>query len=113
MGYKGCSVKGCDCLQDEGCKAQQYGGELARNMITYYAGSDLSNPDAYDDVRRPSHYIKGRTIEPLSVIVDWKLDFCEGNIVKYLARWRTKGGVQDLYKARVYLEELITGVENE
>jgi hypothetical protein len=33
--------------------------------------------------------------------------FLEGNTIKYLARWRSKGGVQDLQKARHYLDKLI------
>jgi hypothetical protein len=35
------------------------------------------------------------------------LDFFEGNVVKYVTRWRHKNGVQDLYKAKEYLDKLI------
>jgi len=35
------------------------------------------------------------------------LDFFEGNIVKYVTRWRRKNGVEDLYKAKEYLDKLI------
>ncbi len=35
------------------------------------------------------------------------LDFFEGNVVKYVTRWREKGGVQDLQKAKHYIEKLI------
>jgi hypothetical protein len=31
----------------------------------------------------------------------------EGNIIKYVSRWRDKGGVQDLRKAQHYLQKLI------
>lgn len=59
--------------------------------------SDPTNPDHY---RRLSP-------EPIEVIEAWGLSFHESNILKYVARWRHKGGVQDLRKARVYLDRLI------
>ena len=36
-----------------------------------------------------------------------ELDFCEGNVVKYVTRWKFKNGVEDLKKARQYLDFLI------
>lgn len=47
------------------------------------------------------------TIQPWDAIVAWGLGFLDGNAVKYLARWRKKGGVEDLKKARHYLDKLI------
>lgn len=52
------------------------------------------------------HY-KGFTIEPIQYTEANKLGFHEGNIVKYVTRWRLKNGVLDLKKARFYLERLI------
>ena len=37
-----------------------------------------------------------------------ELDFFEGNIVKYVTRWRHKNGLQDLQKAKMYLDKLIS-----
>ena len=44
-----------------------------------------------------------------SDIVDlhYKLDFLEGNIIKYVTRYPNKGGVDDLIKAKKYLDLLI------
>ena len=39
----------------------------------------------------PNHYKKGK-IEVIDFIEDQKLDFCEGNVVKYLCRYRDKNG---------------------
>ena len=36
-----------------------------------------------------------------------KLDFFEGNIIKYVTRWRQKNGIEDLLKAKQYLDKLI------
>jgi len=34
-------------------------------------------------------------------------DFCKGNIIKYVFRYEKKNGLEDLYKARTYLDYLI------
>lgn len=52
-----------------------------------------------------SHYQRG--IQPWDIISEWELDFWEGNVLKYLLRWKHKDGVQDLKKAKHYLEYLI------
>jgi len=53
-----------------------------------------------------SHY-KAKTIEPWDFIAANNLGFFEGNIIKYLSRWRDKNGTEDLLKARHYLDKLI------
>ena len=53
-----------------------------------------------------SHY-KDFKYETWDVIHDWKLGYFDGNAVKYLSRWRRKGGVDDLRKAKHYIEKLI------
>lgn len=53
-----------------------------------------------------THY-KDMPIQPIEFILKNGLGFCEGNVVKYVSRWRTKGGVEDLKKARHYLDMLI------
>ena len=52
-----------------------------------------------------SHY--QRAIQPWDIISEWELDFWEGNVLKYLLRWKHKDGVQDLKKAKHYLEYII------
>jgi hypothetical protein len=52
------------------------------------------------------HY-KECYIEPIEYIMKNNLPFCEGNIVKYITRWRTKGGVDDLRKIKTYIDYLI------
>jgi hypothetical protein len=58
-----------------------------------------------EQVEHPSHYNQG--IEMWDYAHSQKLDFFEGNIVKYVTRWRHKNGAQDLYKAKEYLDKLI------
>lgn len=52
------------------------------------------------------HYA-AKTIQPWDFIAANGLGYFEGNVVKYLSRWRDKGGVQDLHKAAHYLQKLI------
>lgn len=53
-----------------------------------------------------SHY-KDKGIQPIEYILANSLDFCEGNVIKYVSRWRQKNGLDDLLKAKHYLEFLI------
>lgn len=52
------------------------------------------------------HY-KNKVIQPIEFIMANGLNFCEGSIVKYITRWREKGGVQDLQKVIHYAQFLI------
>jgi hypothetical protein len=52
------------------------------------------------------HY-KTKAIQPVEYIHANGLGFCEGNVVKYVTRWKDKNGVKDLEKARHYLDILI------
>lgn len=54
----------------------------------------------------PTHYSRF-PIQPLTFITENKLDYLQGNIIKYVCRYPYKGGVTDLKKAQRYLEELI------
>lgn len=58
-----------------------------------------------------THY-KGKPYQPWDIIDTWELGYYEGNILKYLLRWRYKNGVEDLKKAKHYLEYLIEKEEN-
>ena len=53
-----------------------------------------------------SHY-KNKAIQPWDYIVANNLGYLEGNVVKYISRWRDKGGMDDLAKAKHYIEKLI------
>lgn len=60
----------------------------------------------------PKHYRQGK-IEPWDFIVSQKMGFLEGNIVKYVTRYKAKNGLEDLLKAKTYLEKLIKEVSCE
>ena len=63
-----------------------------------------------DNVNHPPHYNKGG-LEAIDYIEqqleDGFADYLEGNVLKYIHRWRYKNGIEDLRKAEWYLKKLI------
>jgi len=53
-----------------------------------------------------NHY-KTLAIQPWDYIIQNNLGFLEGNVIKYVTRWKEKEGLQDLQKARHFLDKLI------
>ena len=70
-------------------------------------------------VTRPPHYQSESGLEVIDVIEAFttNLNGIEatdtGNIIKYMCRWKSKNGLQDLRKAAWYLEHLISKVEEQ
>lgn len=56
------------------------------------------------------HYLKA--IQPWDIIRAWDLNYWEGNLIKYALRHQGKGKVEDLEKARHYLEYLIENYDD-
>ena len=53
-----------------------------------------------------NHY-KSMEIQPIEFIMKNNLGYCEANVVKYVSRWKAKNGIEDLRKARHYIDLLI------
>lgn len=72
----------------------------------------------YDKVDHPMHYTSG-DIECIDAIksalgLDGFVDYCRGNVIKYVWRARQKDGIEsDLAKARKYLDFAIDALEEE
>jgi hypothetical protein len=64
----------------------------------------------FDEQVGGSHY-KSMKIQPVEFILANDLGFCEGNVIKYICRYKQKGGVQDLKKVIHYAELLIKSLE--
>ena len=98
------------------CICEYFGARFPFNrkeMILKVGKNADDNSNHNDPVNSPSHYV-GK-IECIDYLRD-KLTkeeftgFCMGNVLKYSSRWRKKDGLQDLKKAKVYLE---WAIENE
>ncbi len=64
-----------------------------------------------DSVNHPSHYTQG-AIEVLDFILDQQFGYLDGQVIKYVSRYRHKANpIEDLKKARFYLVQLIEQLE--
>lgn len=61
---------------------------------------------AYEKQVDGDHYRK-YVIQPTEFIIRNGIPFAEANVIKYVVRWRDKGGLSDLRKAQHYLDMLI------
>lgn len=66
----------------------------------------LNNLDASQTQVGGDHYVK-YAISPLEFISKNNLDYVQGNVIKYVVRYKDKGGLEDLLKARHYIDLLI------
>lgn len=64
-----------------------------------------------ENIIKPSYYNKENGISPFEYIRANNLNFFEGNIIKYVTRYKEKNGLEDLKKANTYLKELINNYE--
>lgn len=65
------------------------------------------DPEGALDTQVGGDHYKRMPIQPITFIHENKIPFIEGNVIKYLCRWSEKGGVEDLKKARHYIDLLI------
>ena len=104
-----------------GAMPAHYGYELCGepqkefSLEDYFRG--LNKVTMADDmVNSPSHYTQG-SIECIDAIAQVVKDLdgmeamCTGNAIKYLWRWKHKNGVEDLKKAKWYLQRMIDNLE--
>ncbi len=46
-------------------------------------------------------------IQPIEFIMANDIPFAEGSVIKYMCRWRRKGGIEDLQKAKHFIDLII------
>jgi hypothetical protein len=59
------------------------------------------------DVQEGGNHYKDLAIQPVEYIHANGIGYFEGNVIKYVSRWRAKGGIKDLEKAKHYIDLLI------
>jgi hypothetical protein len=67
----------------------------------------MSNEQTALDVQVGGDHYKKLKIQPIEYIHANQLPYCEANVVKYISRWRDKGGIKDLEKVKHYVDLLI------
>lgn len=92
--------------------------DLKEVTLARFAGDDGCcdrKPD--DNINHPQHYISKGGIETIDVIEAWTEGLSgivavdTANVIKYISRWNKKNGIEDLKKARWYLNHLISEME--
>ena len=97
--YSRC-IKDCDefCpIHEDKNKCCSYKPPVKTSMYDLEGMIEACNPEHYTDLE----------IEPWDYIIRNNLGYLEGNIVKYVSRYKKKGGREDLLKARTYLDKLL------
>lgn len=59
-------------------------------------------------MQAPKHY---QDTKLMDLLIEKDVPFAEGNVIKYVYRWKEKDGLKDLYKARDYLLAIIAHAE--
>ena len=90
-----------------------------KKILHSYTGSNaVKHTGAGDNVNHPSHYTQGK-IECIDAIEESTKGLlgisavCVANVIKYIWRYKFKNGIEDLKKARWYLDKLIAHEENQ
>lgn len=82
-----------------------------------YARHRASLEEKTDNVKKPSHYQGKYGLEAIDVVrnfaacPEYEEGFYWGNAIKYMLRWHSKNGIEDLKKARQNLNWLIEKLE--
>ena len=87
-------------------------GDMARRQ----AQDQSDHKEIMDMVNHPPHYNKNgiETIDAIKAMTDDGYEYyLQGNIMKYLWRYRYKNGIEDLKKAQWYLNELIDELDDD
>jgi hypothetical protein len=79
--------------------------------ITFEQFKELYMKEALTTQVGGSHYQK-YAIQPIEFIVKNNIPFLEANVIKYIVRYKDKNGIEDLKKAKHYLEMLIENYES-
>jgi hypothetical protein len=66
----------------------------------------LTSPQQMFNPVNPQHYARLK-IEPWDYVAANNMGYFEGSVIKYVSRWREKNGIEDLKKARAFLDKLI------
>lgn len=90
-------------VTEKGCRlCKYYNGESCINEIPCY---NYSNFVSKNSKIKPSYY--GTGIDVIEFCLRNNLTFMQGNVIKYVTRYKSKNGIEDLEKAKEYIDRLI------
>lgn len=85
--------------------------ELSRHM------ESVADKALASDRQVGGEHYRAKSIQPWTAMESWMSaeqfeGYLRGNVIKYIARYKEKNGIEDVYKARHYLERLTEHLEN-
>ena len=113
-----CVKKGCDCIidrldfDDEGNGPLTVGVLVNGHHVTRVPlafvehKKKINTPKARSTQVGGDHY-RNMKIQPVEFITANAIPYLEGNVIKYICRHRSKGGAEDLKKAKHYIDLLL------
>ncbi len=98
---------GCGCTDfiDNPVAMPNHQPKTLKDVYKKYAEGQEDQGDIMARQVGGDHY--KRACQPWEIIEEWNLNYWAGNVLKYLLRYPYKNGVEDLEKAKHYLEYLI------
>lgn len=110
-------LAGANKPQDKPKKVGKLKAKIVKVVEDKEVKADIRETKANDPIN-PNHYKQGKVecidcIESATSNLTGFEGFCTGNAIKYLYRWKRKGGVTDLLKSQWYLNRLIERQEGE
>lgn len=75
--------------------------------VTHSFTVGTATPTSALDIQEGGDHYRTMAIQPVEFIHANNIPFIEGNVIKYVSRWRSKNGIADLKKARHFLDLLI------
>jgi hypothetical protein len=88
-------------------------GSTLREDDPYGAHKIMKQIQERELVNHPDYYQGNGSMEVIDIIENYDLGFIEGNILKYLLRYKNKNGLVDLKKCKWYLDKLINNLEKD
>ena len=114
-----------DFTSNNGCSFDEMDEQMIKKIYCWYKeldqaaceNTEAKEPDV-DMVNHPSHYTQGsiECIDALKAATVSKTGIeavCTANAIKYLRRYEEKNGIEDVKKARWYIDRLIKELEND
>lgn len=108
--HSGTSESEFQIVDFAGLKFESFDIYNSRGIVTLVingAVAPTQNTTTANATQHGGDHYRNKPVQPWDFIAANGLDFFQGNIVKYVVRFREKHGVQDLEKARHYLDKLI------
>ena len=97
-------MKNCD-----NCKFKVFDKCTCAEICTNYSMFEVKQKEITKDKTKPTYY--GSAIDVIDFCQMNNLDFMQGNVIKYVTRYKEKNGKEDLFKAKEYIDRMIKKME--